>query len=128
MKLRDLMVYVAGPITKGCIIHNVRQAHEAAVEIVKAGLSVYVPHASCFWGSVLTECGKGFRPGPEVDGVHYEEWMHMYFAVIRKCQVLLRLPGESSGADREVQHALELKIPIFGCVKELISVITGKRN
>jgi hypothetical protein len=32
---------------------------------------------------------------------------------LRKCDMLLRLPGKSAGADREVALAVELDIPIY---------------
>lgn len=121
MSLRDMMVYVAGPITKGLIMENMRQAHAAGVLLVQKGFSVFVPHASCFWGHQVTECGTGVAPGAEVDGVHYETWMEMDFAVIRKCSMLLRLPGESAGADREVEYAQQIGVPVFHSIEELVN-------
>ncbi len=33
--------------------------------------------------------------------------------IIHKCDALYRVPGESSGADREVELARKLRIPVF---------------
>ena len=37
----------------------------------------------------------------------------MDLAWIERCDALLRMPGESSGADREVEHARAHSVPVF---------------
>lgn len=50
----------------------------------------------------------------------YEFWMEYTGVWLAKCDMLLRLPGESPGADREVARAIELDIPVFYELETLI--------
>jgi len=50
----------------------------------------------------------------------YEVWMAVGLAWLRTCDAVLRLPGESPGADREVEVARILEIPVFYSVEELV--------
>lgn len=52
-------------------------------------------------------------------GYDYDKWLDWCFEMLEGCQALLRLPGESSGADREVAIAKQLGIPVFYSVEEL---------
>jgi hypothetical protein len=53
----------------------------------------------------------------------YEEWMEYCFQILSRCDVLLRLPGESSGADREVEFAKQNNIPIYYTLEDLLGAI-----
>ena len=86
-----MKVYVAGPLTVGSEMHNVRVAIEAAETLLRRGYSPYVPHLNVLWHLI-------FPHG-------YEAWMSLDFAYLEVCDALLRLPGESPGADREVAFA-----------------------
>lgn len=92
-------VYVSGPLTIGDQAVNVRQAILAAEVLRGAGLAPFVPH--------LTWLAHIVSPAP------YETWMTDDFAWLEKCDALLRLPGESSGADRELALAMKLGLPVF---------------
>ena len=91
-------VYVAGPYS-GDTEGNTARALDAAEPLFRAGLMPYVPHLSHFWEQRHSH--------------HYEEWMDLDFAWLSKCDALLRLPGHSIGADREVAFARANKIPVF---------------
>lgn len=91
------LVYVAGPITAdpwGCV----RKATHAAAILHDMGCWAYMPQLS-----VLHEI---VAPMP------YEHWIEHGLAMVERCDGLWRLPGESPGADREVEHALALSIPV----------------
>jgi nucleoside 2-deoxyribosyltransferase len=92
-------VYIAGPYTRPNPNHNVHATIKVADEVLAMGFIPYVPHLSHFWDTMSPH--------------HYEDWMQLDFAWIARCDVLIRLPGESSGADREVEHAKRLEIPVF---------------
>lgn len=92
------LVYVAGPIT-GVPFGCVRQATDAWAELVGLGCVPFLPQLS-----VLHEM---------VSHQDYETWLQYDFDVIRHCQALVRLPGFSSGADREMDHAASLGLPGF---------------
>jgi len=102
-----MRVYIAGPYTKGDVALNVRAAVEAGDVVLKAGHFPYVPHLTHFWHLVI--------PGP------YTQWATMDLEWVRVCDALVRLPGESSGADAEVVFAERLGIPIFYSVKDFLA-------
>lgn len=59
-----------------------------------------VPHLTVLWDTVF--------PHP------YEDWMRLDFNMIERCDAVFRLQGESPGADREVEHAIGLRLAMFG--------------
>jgi hypothetical protein len=93
-------VYVAGPIGKPeNHSANVDAALQVASQLLDAGLYPFVPHL-CVWWDLHT---------PR----HYESWMKFDMVWLKRCDVLLRIPGHSPGADREVALAKEVGIPVF---------------
>lgn len=92
-------IYVAGPYTKGDVAVNVRKAYEAADRLADLGFAPFVPHATHFWHMLF--------PRP------YEFWLDLDNQFLPCCAAVLRLPGESSGADKEVALARKLGIPVF---------------
>jgi len=104
-----MRVYVAGPYTKGDVAVNVRTAVEAGDRLLKTGHLPYVPHLMHFWHMLF--------PGP------YEQWTAMDLEWIWVCAALVRLPGDSNGADEEVAVAKRLGIPIFYSVEEFLNAL-----
>ena len=49
----------------------------------------------------------------------YEDWIRLDKEWVLRCDYLLRLPGESNGADGEVQLAVKNNIPVFYSIMEL---------
>lgn len=96
---RAVRVYVAGPLSVGDTTDNVITAIEAGTRCLDAGLAPFVPHLNHFWHEVMP---RG-----------YEEWMRLDFEWLGACDVLLRLPGESPGAEREVALANKLGLPVY---------------
>lgn len=102
-----MRVYVAGPMGKADVIEaNCQQAIAVAMKLWHLGHEPYVPHLSYY--TVL--CGHARS---------YEAWLQTDFVWIRQCEALLRLPGESPGADREVAYAQANGIPVYYSVDEL---------
>lgn len=91
-------VYIAGPYSGGDVEANVKTAIEAGNKIALAGMYPFIPHLYHYWHQHLQQ--------------DYEFWMDQCFAFLEKCDVLVRLPGVSPGADREVQRAREQGIPV----------------
>lgn len=94
-----MRVYIAGPYTKGDVAANVRAAIDAAQAILLAGHAPFVPHLTHFWHLLY--------PGP------YEQWITLDLAWLDICDALVRLPGESAGADREVAHAMTHGLAVY---------------
>jgi hypothetical protein len=93
---RALRVYVASVMTEGDVAANVRAACDVADDLLRGGLVPYLPHLDHFWHLIHPH--------------DYETWMALDFAWLAACDVLVRLPGASPGADREVAEAEHLGI------------------
>lgn len=91
-----MRIFIAGPMSSsGEPGPNLHQAAVAASRLVEAGHAVYVPH--------LTWIVDAIRPAP------IEQWKESDLAWIDASDAVLRLPGESKGADAEVAYAVELR-------------------
>lgn len=100
-------VYIASPYTKpeGKQEENTLESFRIASELIDLGFTPYAP----LWSHYLD--------------IHhpkdYKTWLDLDFEWLEKCDCVLRLPGESSGADQEVKLAEKLGIPVFYDVEEL---------
>lgn len=93
-----IKVYVAGPYTKGDVALNVRRAIEVGDELYNAGFAPFIPHLTHFWHMLF--------PRP------YEQWLSLDNQWVPLCDILLRLKGESSGADKEADLAISNSVPV----------------
>jgi hypothetical protein len=105
-------VYVAGPISKGPLEQNIRQATDAGMELLRAGFAPLVPHLTCYMAG----------PAPEVlpHGTAVEDWYGVDLPWVAVADAVVRLPGDSVGADKEVALAKELGIPVYDSVGALL--------
>lgn len=117
-------VYIAGPISKGPLNENIGQATQAAMQLLKAGFAPLCPHLTCYMG------GPAGNPIAEVlpDGTTHEDWYQADLPWVAVSDVVLRLPGESVGADLETRLARALAIPIYYAVDDLILAGPGRLN
>jgi hypothetical protein len=93
-------VYIAGPLNgSGDRAQNVRNACWVGSLLRDAGHIPFVPHTSVVWHE--------HYPAEE------ENWLQWDFAWLDLCDVLIRLPGESPGSDREVERAGENGMAVF---------------
>lgn len=99
-------VYIASPYTQGDVAVNVRNSIIAAEQLVTFGFIPFVPLLSHFWHMM---CPHEYSFWTTLD----DEW-------VLRCDCVLRLPGESKGADREVKLAKKKGIPVFYSINELI--------
>ena len=116
--MKDVLVYVAGPISRGNLRENVRRACAAGVALMKAGIAVHVPHLTCYMGQVYD--GLGAIPEVLPSGTVIDDWYRMSLVEVRRCDALLRIPGESTGADQEADEATRLGKPVFNSIDEVI--------
>lgn len=108
-----LRVYVAGPYSadpETCTA----QAIMAGNELLDAGCAPFVPHLSHYWHTLHTER-------------HYEDWMRIDLAWITCADAVLRIPGDSPGAEREVELAAQHGIPVFDSIDELVRKMGGRK-
>lgn len=99
-------VHIAGPIAGGDRFRNVGEAMAVAAKLISYGYIVYCPHLCCFLHMIY--------PLP------YETWMELSLAWLAKCDAMIRLPGESPGADREEEYCRRHGIPVFYSVEEFL--------
>jgi hypothetical protein len=109
-------VYVAGPISKGNLRRNIKQATDAGKELIKSGFAPMVPHLTCYF--------DGDEPDAHAGGFDLKTWYGVDFPWVATSHALLRLPGESTGADLEVAIAKAFGVPVFHSVNELIATLS----
>jgi hypothetical protein len=102
-------IYVAGPYTKGDVAINVRNAFQVANILAERGFAPYVPHSTHFWHLIFPH--------------DYEFWLNLDREFIPCCDAILRIHGDSNGADKEVKYATELGLPIFFDVDTLTNTL-----
>lgn len=106
MNDQRLMIFVSGPYTQppGHELENTQEAMRAGLSIFHAGHLPVVPHLYHWFDEFAAQ------EGGEID---YEDYMAVDLRLVEACDVLLRLPGHSSGGDREVAHAHDCGIPVY---------------
>lgn len=92
-------IYIAGPYTNPDPVINTRLAIEAGETIACSGYYPYIPHLTLFWHLIYPH--------------EINFWYKHDLAWLEKCDAIIRLPGSSSGADKEVEYAKLLDIPVF---------------
>jgi hypothetical protein len=95
------VVYVAGPYRSDPVA-GTRAAIEAGIGLWRdsdGGVTPHIPH--------LTFLADLVCPMPRV------EWLALDLGHLERCDAVLRLPGQSVGADIEVERAHALGIPVF---------------
>lgn len=102
-------VFISGPYSQGDIAINVKTAMDIAYKLMKKGYAPYCPH--------LTHFLHMNHPQP------YEKWLELDKEYLILCDAVYRFPGESDGADKEVELATEKGIPVFYTIEELINYL-----
>ena len=100
-----MIVYVSGPYSKGDVGENIRRACLAGDELLEKGYIPFIPHLSHLYHLI--------SPKP------WAMWLKLDLEYLSFCHAVLRLPGESTGADIEVKQAKEWFIPVYYSVSEL---------
>ena len=103
-----MKVYLSGPITKGDREHNFAQACDAQKRLMLAGFAVLNPMLS--------------MQLPGAWDIPHATWIENDLPWIEDADILLRLPGDSVGADTEVNHALEHEINVIWDIDALIDI------
>lgn len=108
-----MKIYVAGPYSQGDVAGHVRAAVLAGLAIRHAGHVPCIPH--------LYHFAHLLCPQP------YEYWMALDLEWLAACDGLVRLPGESPGADREVERAQVLGLPVWQGLESFLLAHGPKR-
>lgn len=98
-------VYIAGPYTQGDLVSNIRNAVEAAERLTMNGFIPFIPHLTMLWDLISKN--------------DYAFWIEYDNNWLLKCDYLVRLDGESPGADKEIALAHEHNIPVYYSIRDL---------
>jgi hypothetical protein len=105
------LVYIAGPYSADTpleIEQNVAIAITAGNKIAGVGFAVFIPHLYHYWQQWYYQ--------------EYDFWMRQDKELLNRCDCLVRLPGKSNRADKEVHHALTvLHIPVWFGVEAFLN-------
>jgi hypothetical protein len=100
-----IKIFISGPYTKGDVAQNVKVAMDMSNDLMNRGFAPYCPHLTHFLHM------NNWQP--------YEKWLALDCVYLVLCDGVLRLPGESLGADKEIALAHKKKIPVFHSLDEL---------
>jgi len=103
--MNKLKVYIASPYTKGDTAINVKRQLDCVDELMTLGYAPFAPLYSHFQHMA--------HPRP------YTDWVEIDLIWVGACDVVLRLEGDSSGADGEVAFAKENGIHVVYSIEEL---------
>ena len=103
------IVYISGPITKGDRSHNLHQAHVAHERLMLGGFAPINP---------MLSIQLPFAWKPEFP---HELWIECDLPLVLVSDAVLRLPGESRGADEEVDFAKRMGVPVFTDIADLVA-------
>ena len=116
---KPLLVLIAGPYQSGTngdprkIAANRARLESFALPIYQRG---HLPMVGEWMALPIIHAAGGKTDGDEVFNAYQYQVAHRLMAC---CDAVLRIPGESRGADLEVARARRLGLPIFTDVTEL---------
>ena len=105
MKKPKIKIFIAAPYTLPDPCVNTHRVMSVANNLLNLGYAPFIPHLNHFQHI--------YHPRP------YEDWMDLDAEFLKICDVVWRLPGKSNGADKEVELAKELNIPVVYNIESL---------
>lgn len=118
------LIYIAGPLTKGNMANNINQATDAFLALVRAGFAPICPHWSAFSTRARYDADLDMTfavASANGCGLAHSEWLAVDFALVTAAECVLRLRGESLGAEMETKLARACGKPVFNTVEEVIA-------
>jgi NTP pyrophosphatase (non-canonical NTP hydrolase) len=95
-----MKVYIAGPInSSGLFIENLRRALRVATILKNEGFYPFIPNLFLTW--------------QVYDNMSEHTMLEMDRVWLLSCDAMVRIPGESKGADQEERWATEAGIPVL---------------
>ena len=123
-QIRPMMILIAGPYRGGTgddaekMAANLRRLEEVSWPLFAAG---HIPMIG-EWVALPVWRSAG---GSKVGDARWNEVQYPTAArLIERCDAVLRLPGESSGADNDVRLARARGIPVYASVEEVPGVVS----
>ena len=91
-------IYISAPYSDNPE-ENVKRVLKVADKLLEFGYIPVIPHLYHYWNKI--------SPKP------YETWIRLGKVLLQDCDLVLRLSGDSKGADGEVKLAHDLGIPVI---------------
>jgi hypothetical protein len=116
-----MFILIAGPYRSGTnddptlMEKNLNYLESVALPLFRAG---HIPMIGEWVALPLMRVGGSKKPG---DDVYNEIAYPVAERLLRKCDAVLRLPGESKGADQDVKIALERGLKVFYSLDEALA-------
>jgi hypothetical protein len=113
MPSKPLLILIAGPYRSGTnddpahIAGNLRRLESYAWPLYQAG---YIPVIGEWLALPLIREAGGKEMG---DAVHQQLLYPVADRLLQRCDAVLRIPGESKGADQDVRLAQERGLPVY---------------
>lgn len=110
-----LLILIAGPYRSGTggdpalIARNLERLEEVAAPIHRLG------HVPMIGEWVALPILRGIDEADAAGDVMYETAHRL----LQHCDAVLRLPGDSAGADKDVEIALERGLPVYRSIDEI---------
>ncbi len=101
-----IKVYIASPYTQGDVAVNVKTQLDYHDKLMSHGFTPFAP--------LLTHFVHMAHPRK------YKDWLKHDLEWLKVCDVMLRLPGESHGADIEEEYCKNNNIPVFTNLFDLL--------
>ena len=117
--MKPMMILIAGPYRSGTgddparMAANLRRLEETALPIYRAG---HVPMIGEWVALPLLAVAGSKKVG---DRLYDEITYPVAHRLIHRCDAVLRLPGDSKGADQDVAIARELGLPVYTSVADV---------
>lgn len=118
---KPLLILIAGPYRSGTngdpdlIAQNLARLEEVSGPIFRLG------HVPMIGEWVALPILRTLEPGDSGEGDVMYETAHR---LLQHCDAVLRLPGESSGADKDVEIAQQRGLPVYRSLEEIPVVAT----
>ncbi len=111
--MEKIKIYIASPYTIGDQNENVRTQMLTFETLHSFGMMPFAPLWASFQNLVFPHT--------------WEEWLEWCSTWVKSCDCLLRLPGESKGADEEVRVAKMNSIPVYYSIDQVKEAFTSGR-
>jgi hypothetical protein len=119
MSRQSLMILIAGPYRSGTgddpmlMEKNLRMLESVALPLYRAG---HIPLIGEWLALPLLREAGSKKPG---DAIYNEILYPIANRLITRCDAVLRLPGNSQGADEDVRLARERGLPVFATLADV---------
>lgn len=120
MNTKPLTILIAGPYRSGTnddpelMKQNLERLESTALTLFRAG---HIPLIGEWLALPLLKIAGSKKPGDEI----YQEISYQVaHRLITKCDAILRMEGQSTGADNDVKVAQQLGLPVYYHIEEII--------